>query len=117
MPNAENRRRNYRLFEFLVSRMSDAELRTMRECVLAEWSFRVSRVAGRQHMASEPDDEVLEPDEIGPDDLTDAQTPQALKVQRRRAVTEPPPPQSHPTTGQPLIRRPSGVRRAQHSGS
>lgn len=110
MATITNRRRNYRLFEYLVSVMSDAELRTMRECVSAEWSFRVSRAAGRQHMAAEPEE--LEPEDIGPDDLTRAESPQALKIQRRTIV---PPPATHPTTGQPLTRRPSGTRRVQGS--
>lgn len=32
----ETRRRNARLFEYLVARMSDAELRTMSECIQDE---------------------------------------------------------------------------------
>lgn len=43
MSETQNRRRNFRLFEFLVSRFTDAELRTMAECVQDELDFREER--------------------------------------------------------------------------
>lgn len=46
---AATRRRNFRLFGYLVQNMSDAELRTMRECVEDEIDYR----RGRGHWSDE----------------------------------------------------------------
>jgi len=101
------RRRNFRLFEYLVSVMSDAELRTMRECVAAEWGFRVNRARGLSD--SEPPEA---DDTIGPDDelggIEDEPSPQSSRqsglphVSARRA---PAPERTKSATGQDLVNR------------
>lgn len=57
------RRRNAALFEYLCGQMSDAELRTMEECVAAETEFRAMKArsaeSGRFRTAPPPNEPVM----------------------------------------------------------
>lgn len=112
MPAIVNRRRNFRLFEYLCSVMSDAELRTFRECAEDEWNFRQSRPSrGR-----EAETEEVEEDEHGPesDERPSEREQPAAKTSPRHPHREP----SHISGpgGERLVRRSSSGVTPRRSG-
>lgn len=90
----QNRRRNYNLFNFLVQKMTNAELRTLLECAEDEWEYR----SEQEHRSAPPPD-VEEP-------LEDAFRQERPREPRERPRSEA---STAPATAAPgVIRRPHG---------